>query len=131
MKTTKGKPISEHQGYSYIFNKESSNKMIWCCRNYCHNKCRGRLHIVNDQVAQTVGEHNHEPMHLAGKVIGACTKVNDATKQTSHITHDIVADCVSKLSDHTIATLSNLQNSKRTVQRILQRHQNLLSLPTD
>ena len=69
-------------------------------------------------------------MHSACEVIVARTKMNDAAKPTGHITHDIVVDCVSKLSDHAIATLPNLQNIKRPVQRIRQRHQNPLSLPT-
>ena len=131
METSKGKPIYEHQGYLYTMNKESSNKVIWCCRNYRHNQCRGRLHTINDKVVQTVGEHNHEPIHSAGEIIAARTKMNNIVKQTGHTPHDVVADCVSKLSDQAIATLPNLQNIKRTVQRIRQRHQNPLTLPTD
>ncbi|CAF3917289.1 unnamed protein product, partial [Rotaria sp. Silwood1] len=95
------------------------------------NQCRGRLHTIDDQVVLTVGEHNHEPSHLAGEVIASRTKTNDAAKQTGHSTHDIVADCVSRLSDHAVSTLPNLQHIKRTVQRIRQRHKNLLSLPTN
>ncbi|CAF1389952.1 unnamed protein product [Rotaria sordida] len=131
METIKGKPIFEHQGYLYIINKESSNKIIWCCRNYRHGQCRGRLHTMNGQVIQTVGDHNHEPVHSAGQVIAARIKMNNTAKQTGHTTHDIVADGVSKLSDHAITSLPNLQNLKRTVQRIRQKHQNSLPLPTD
>ncbi|CAF2870226.1 unnamed protein product [Rotaria sp. Silwood2] len=131
METVKGKPVFQHQGYLYVINKESSNKVIWCCRNYRHKQCRGRLHTINDLVVQTVGEHNHEPIHSAGEAIAARTKMNDAAKQTGHTTHDIVADGVSTLSNHAIATLPNLQNIKRTVQRVRQRHQNPLSLPTN
>ncbi len=50
METIKGKPIFEHQGYLYIINKESGDKIIWCCRNYRHGQCRGRLHTINGQV---------------------------------------------------------------------------------
>ncbi|CAF1103796.1 unnamed protein product [Rotaria sp. Silwood1] len=131
METIKGKPIFEHQGYLYIFNKESSNKVIWCCRNYRHNNCRGRLHTINDQVVQTVGEHNHEPNHSSGEIIEARTKMTYAAKQTVNTTHDIVADGVSKLSDHAVASLPNLKNIKRTVRRIRQKHQNPFPLPTN
>ncbi|CAF1260079.1 unnamed protein product [Rotaria sordida] len=132
METSRGKPILEHQGYIYIMNKKSNNnKIIWCCRNYRHNQCRGRLHTIDDQVVLTVGEHNHEPSHLPGEVIASRTKMNDAAKQTGQSTHDIVADCVSRLSDHAISTLPNLQHVKRTVQRIRRRHQNPLSLPVN
>ncbi|CAF1241238.1 unnamed protein product [Rotaria sp. Silwood1] len=132
METSRGKPILEHQGYIYIINKKSNNnKIIWCCRNYRHNQCRSRLHTIDGEVVLTVGEHNHEPSHIPGEVIASRTKMNDAAKQTSHSTHDIVADCVSRLSDHAISTLPNLQHVKRTVQRIRQRHQNPLSLPME
>ena len=109
METTNGKPILEHQDYLYIFNKESSNKVIWCCRSYRHNKWRSRLHTINEQVVQRTDEHNYEPMHSAGELIVTSTKMNDTAKHTGPLTHDIVADCVSKLSDHAIATLPNLQ----------------------
>ncbi|CAF4471086.1 unnamed protein product, partial [Didymodactylos carnosus] len=70
------------------------------------------------------------PSDSAGEVIKARTKMSDASKQTGRTTHDIVADGVSKLSDHAISSLPNLQNLKRTVQRIRQRNQNPLPLPT-
>lgn len=130
METTKGKPIYEHQGYLYIINKESGDKVIWCCRNYRHGQCRGRLHTINGQVTQLVGDHNHEPIHSAGEVIEARTQTAHAAKQTVNTTHDIVATGVSQLSDHAITSLPNLQNLKRTVQRIRQKHQNPLPLPT-
>ncbi|CAF4652782.1 unnamed protein product [Rotaria socialis] len=57
--------------------------------------------------------------------------MNNAAKTTSRSTHDIVADGLSTLSDHAIASLPNLKNLKRTVQRIRQRHQNPLALPKD
>ncbi|CAF1386567.1 unnamed protein product, partial [Didymodactylos carnosus] len=102
METVKGKPVFEHQGYLYIVSKESGQKVIWCCRNYRHGQCHGRLHTINGQVVQTVGDHNHEPSDSAGEVIKARTKMSDASKQTGRTTHDIVADGVSKLSDHAI-----------------------------
>ena len=126
MEISKGKPIFEHEGYSYIINKESGNKVIWCCRN----SGRGRLHTMNGQVIKAVGEHNHEPIHSVREVIEARTKMNTAAKQTVRTTHDIVADGVAKLSDHGITSLPGLQNLKRTVQRIRQKHQNPFSLPT-
>jgi len=131
METIKGKPIFEHQGYLYIINKESGDKIIWCCRNYRHGQCRGRLHTINGQVIQLVGTHNHEPIHSLGEVAEARTQMVHLAKKTINTTHDIVATGVSKLSDHGIASLPNLQNLKRTVQRIRQKHQNPLPLPTN
>ncbi|CAF2419286.1 unnamed protein product [Rotaria sp. Silwood2] len=71
MKTCKGKPIFEYQGYLYIVSKESGDKVIWCCHNYRHGQCRGRLHTIHNQVTQTVGVHNHEPNHSTGQVATA------------------------------------------------------------
>ncbi|CAF1444413.1 unnamed protein product, partial [Didymodactylos carnosus] len=102
METVQRKPVFEHQGYLYIVSKESGQKVIWCSRNYHHGQCHGRLHTINGQVVQTVGDHNHEPSDSAGEVIKARTKMSDASKQTGRTTHDIVADGVSKLSDHAI-----------------------------
>ena len=122
METSKGKPIFEYEGYSYIINKESGNKVIWCCRN----SRRGRLHTMSGQVIKVVGEHSHGPIHSVREVIEARTKMNTTAKQTVRTTHDIVADGVAKLSDHGITSLPSLQNLKRTVQRI---RQNPFSLP--
>ncbi|CAF5104936.1 unnamed protein product, partial [Rotaria magnacalcarata] len=55
------KAIIEHQGYLYTVNKKSDDKVIWCCRNYRHGQCRGRLHTINNQVIQIIVDHNHEP----------------------------------------------------------------------
>ncbi|CAF4900803.1 unnamed protein product [Rotaria sp. Silwood1] len=131
METTKEKPVFEHQGYLYIFNKESSNKIIRCCHNYRHGQCRGRLHTMNDQVIQTQGDHNHQSIHSARALIEVRTKMNNAAKQTTNTTNDIVADSIFKLSDHAVASLPNLQNLKRTVQQICQKHQNSLPLPAN
>ncbi|CAF5112390.1 unnamed protein product, partial [Rotaria sp. Silwood1] len=131
METTKEKPVFEHQDYLYIFNKESSNKIIRCCHNYRHGQCRGRLHTMNDQVIQTLGDHNHQSIHSARALIEVRTKMNNAAKQTTNTTNDIVADSIFKLSDHAVASLPNLQNLKRTVQQICQKHQNSLPLPAN
>ncbi|CAF1143427.1 unnamed protein product [Rotaria sp. Silwood1] len=131
METTKGKPVFEHQGYLYIFNKESSHKIIRCCHNYRHGQCRGRLHTMNDQVIQTLGDQNHQPIHSARALIEARTKMNNAAKKTTNTTHVSVADSIFKLSDHAVASLPNLQNLKRTVQQICQKHQNSLPLPAN
>ncbi|CAF3498212.1 unnamed protein product, partial [Rotaria sp. Silwood2] len=125
------KPLFEHQGYLYTVNKQSGDKVIWCCRNYRHGQCRGRLHTINNQVIQIIGNHNHEPNSSTGQVAAARTQMSDAAKQSSLTTHTIVADAVSKLSDNTISSLPNLlKNLKRNVRRIRQRSQNPLSLST-
>ncbi len=115
METVKGKPIFEHHGYLYIVNKESGDKVIWCCHNYRHDQCRGRLHTINGQVVKTVGDHNHEPSNSSAEVIVARTTMSNAAKQKSDTTHNIVADGISKLSDHAISSLPDLRNIKRTV----------------
>ena len=97
--------------------------MIWCCRN-------ARLHTINEQVIRVAGDHNHEPIHSASEVIEAHTKMNTAAKQTVSTTHDIVASGVVKLSDRSITSIPPLQDLKRIVQRIRQKHQNPCSLPT-
>ncbi|CAF2032027.1 unnamed protein product [Rotaria magnacalcarata] len=83
----------------------------------------------NDQIIQTLGDHNHEPVHSARALVEAHTTINNAAKKPINTSHDIVADSISKLSDHAVASLPNLQNLKRTVQQILKRLQNPLPLP--
>lgn len=124
MGTIKGKPVFEYEDYLYIINNKLTNKMIWCCRIYRHGQCRGRLHTVIGQVMQLVGEHNHEPVHSAGEVVEARTKMAHAAKQTINTTHGIVSDSISSLSDHAIASLPTLKTVKRTIQRLRQKHQN-------
>ncbi|CAF1296683.1 unnamed protein product [Adineta steineri] len=131
METSHGNPMFEHEGYLYIISKESVDKIIWCCRNYRHRQCRGRIHTINGQVTELVGNHNHEPVHSAGEVAEARTQMVHAAKQTINTTHNIVANGVSNLSDRAIASLPNLQNLKRTVQRNRQMHQNPLPLPAN
>ncbi|CAF3392651.1 unnamed protein product [Rotaria socialis] len=109
---------------------KDSDKVIWCCRNYRHGQCRGRLHTINNQVIQIIGDHNHEPSSSDGQVAAARTRMSDSAKQSCLTTHTIVADAVSKLSDNAISSLPNLQNLKRNVRKIRQRSQNPLSLPT-
>ena len=104
--------------------------MIWCYRNSHRGQCRGqRLYTINGQIIRIVGDHNHELIHSAHKVIKALTKMNSAAKQTVNTTYDIVTDDVVKLSDHDITSLPSIQNLKRTIRRIRQKYQNLLSLP--
>ena len=94
--------------------------MVCVCRNYRHGQCRGRFHTINNQVIQTVGDHNHEPNHSVGQLVTARTSMSNAAKQSRDTTHAIVADAAATLSDNAISSLPNLRNLKRNVQRIRQ-----------
>ncbi|CAF4272767.1 unnamed protein product [Rotaria magnacalcarata] len=59
----------------------------------------------NDQIIQTLGDHNHEPVHSARALVEAHTTINNAAKKPINTSHDIVADSISKLSDHAVASL--------------------------
>ncbi|CAF4545542.1 unnamed protein product, partial [Rotaria socialis] len=79
---------------------KDSDKVIWCCRNYRHGQCRGRLHTINNQVIQIIGDHNHEPSSSDGQVAAARTRMSDSAKQSCLTTHTIVADAMFEKSDN-------------------------------
>ncbi|CAF0849458.1 unnamed protein product [Didymodactylos carnosus] len=91
MKITKGKPIFIHGGYAYIVDKTSGDKTIWCCDRKRHGQCRGRIHIINDNVVLSIGEHSHEPKAEAAEMIAARTQMANEAKMASKKIHNIVA----------------------------------------
>lgn len=60
IKSERGKDKLILKGYIYVLEKQGFNKLIWKCENYQKIKCKGRLHVCNDEIIKEF-KHNHVP----------------------------------------------------------------------
>ena len=127
--TTKGKPAYIVNDDRFIVEKLSDDKTIWCCERKKYGQCKSRLHTMNNQIIDTIGTHNHEPIANTLQVVHVRFQMTTEAKSSSKSTHDIVTSDVRCLSDQVIASFLDLHNLKRIIRQIHQRAQNSNSLP--
>lgn len=80
----------------YRKERETENKIIWRCIEYRLNKCRGRLHSLNEVVMKTT-EHNHVPDIGKIEAKEAMEKLKDTAKNTQLTTHSVVGTITSQV----------------------------------
>jgi len=59
IKSTKGKQVVVYEGFTFVFERDGSNKKIWHCTESYSNKCKGRCHTIGSEVTWHSKNHNH------------------------------------------------------------------------
>ncbi|CAG9864636.1 unnamed protein product [Phyllotreta striolata] len=61
MCTQRGKPKFSHDGYIYVFDKLSQNRLTTFYRCEQKTRCKARIHVQNGQVIKLLNGHTHDP----------------------------------------------------------------------
>ena len=61
--TERRKKLLLYRGFEYIRDKKDETKIVWKCRDWYKERCRGRLHVSRyrqDKILKSIS-HNHVP----------------------------------------------------------------------
>ncbi|CAF3136413.1 unnamed protein product [Rotaria sp. Silwood2] len=92
--TLRGNSACIVDGYVFIIERQSGDKTIWCCNRKIHGQCKGRLHTINDQLANKTDAHNHEQNANTAEVTDARAKMDEESKSSNRSAHDLIAGVI-------------------------------------
>jgi hypothetical protein len=95
--TEKGKPVLIENGFDYIEERSHENKTYWRCAQCNKQKCKARLHTINNTVCRRVGDHNHAPNPSINGIRQCRSELRELSKTTMG-THSIVATSIATAS---------------------------------
>lgn len=101
IETFRGREIYVHDGYMYIFDAFSANKLkkFWRCRY--KDSCKARIHTIveTNKFLKRVNEHStHDSEAAKIEANSAVTKMKKRARETMEPTSNIINECTSELS---------------------------------
>ena len=115
-KTEKSKPVLIENGFDCIEEHTHENKVCWRCTQCNKQKCKARLHTINNTIFHRVGDHNHAPNSSISGIRQCRSELRELSK-TTMATHSIVATSIATASTAVLSQLPPINNLKRTVSR--------------
>ena len=115
-KAEKGKPVLIENDFDYIEERTHENKVYWRCTQCNKQKCKARLHTINNTICHRVGDHNHTPNPSISGIRQCRSELRELSK-TTMATHSIVATPIATASTAVLSQLPPINNLKRTVSR--------------
>ncbi|CAF3150838.1 unnamed protein product [Rotaria sp. Silwood2] len=114
--TEKDKPVLIENGFDYTQERTHGNKVYWRCTQCNKQKCKARLHTINNTICHRVGDHNHAPNPSISGIRQYRSEIRDLSK-TTMTTHSIVATSIATASTTVLSQLSPINALKRTICR--------------
>ncbi|CAF4568449.1 unnamed protein product [Rotaria sp. Silwood2] len=114
--TEKDKLVLIENGFDYIQERTHENKVYWQCTQCNKQKCKARLHTINNTICHLIGDHNHAPNPSISGIRQCRSEIRDLSK-TAMATHSIVATSIATTSTTVLSQLSPINDLKRTICR--------------
>ncbi|CAF3007958.1 unnamed protein product [Rotaria sp. Silwood2] len=114
--TEKDKLVLIENGFDYIQERAHENKVYWRCTQCNKQKCKARLHTINNTICHIIGDHNHAPNPSISGIHQCRSEIRDLSK-TTMATHSIVATSIATTSTTVLSQLSPINDLKRTICR--------------
>ncbi|CAF2853590.1 unnamed protein product [Rotaria sp. Silwood2] len=112
----KDKPVLIENGFDCIQERTHENKVYWRCTQCNKQKCKARLHTINNTICHLVGDHNHAPNPSISGIRQCRSETRDLSK-TTMATHSIVATSIATVSTTVLSQLPPINDLKRTICR--------------
>ncbi|CAF3298248.1 unnamed protein product [Rotaria socialis] len=145
--TTKNKPRLDHDGYSYIMDRSTSEKNYWRCIKYFSDQCHSRLHtcIFTNAIVKPPSEHTCKVNGTTLELRVFNELVADRAINTQETPDTIITNCYKSkkkifsldfilssidISDRSIARLPARDNIKRRI-RMLRHNNQVVKEPND
>ena len=130
--TTKQKPRLDFEGYSYVKDRTTTERVYWRCIKYSSDRCRSRLHtcVHTNTIVKSPSDHTCKfdgttnELRLFSQEIAHRAMNNQETPDT------IVTNSYKNISDPSIARLPVRDNIKRRI-RMLRQNNQLVKEPND
>lgn len=114
--TERGHKMLIKDGYRYIQERQMEFKTIWKCQQWYKNKCKGRLHVYQDEILKSTC-HNHVPDAAKIQVCKSIADLKERACTTASGTRSIIADTIVGIPEAAIGDMPMIKSMKRTVQR--------------
>lgn len=130
-KTEKGKKLLIRRGYEYIIDRKDEEKIIWKCRQWYKQRCRGRLHVSRQEDGKILKStsHNHVPDCIKTEVSKEKTVLIERSQNVSEPTSQTAATFFSQLSQCALSEAPRIDTVRRTIRRQRQMSLKLPKLP--
>ncbi|CAI6348361.1 unnamed protein product [Macrosiphum euphorbiae] len=119
----KNKRMLEYKGFLHTQEKIYNEKVYWKCSESKKNKCKGRVHVVNENIVKFIKHNNHVPNASKIEVKKAVSHLKEISSQSTLSTHAVIGEISSQLPSALAADMPNVQTLKRTIQRLCQREE--------
>ena len=93
--TTNPKPCLDLDGYSYVKDRSTSEKIYWRCIKYSSDSCHSRLHtcILTNQIVKPSSEHNRKFHGTANQIRLFNEEIVHRAANTQETPDTIVTTC--------------------------------------
>ncbi|CAF2047910.1 unnamed protein product [Rotaria magnacalcarata] len=130
--TSKQRPQLDLDGFSYVRDRITSDKIYWRCIKYKSDHCHARLHtcLESKTILKHTGDHICKFDATENQVRQFSQQVTGRALNTQEDPDVIVTNCYKKLSDPSLARLPVRDNIKRRIRMLRQKNQ-IVKEPND
>lgn len=117
IKTTQNNNKIVFNNYQYLKDRENGEISYYKCEYFKKFKCRGRIHVVDENVVKEVGDHNHpsdKSKYLADEVVN---QIKVKAVETKENPREILREISTDVSFPIAAKLPSMQLLKKTISR--------------
>ncbi|CAF0834509.1 unnamed protein product [Rotaria sordida] len=138
--TTKQKPRLDYNGYSYVKDRTTNEKIYWRCIKYSSHHCHSRLHtcIITNNIIKPPTEHTCKFDDTTVELRNFDEKIIDRACNTQETPDIIISNCFRGMPDEGITRLPTRENIKRRIRKLRYNNDfisppnaaNFISIPT-
>ncbi|CAF3516011.1 unnamed protein product, partial [Rotaria sp. Silwood2] len=116
--TTKRKPLLDYNGFSYVKDRSTTEKIYWRCSRYSTQHCRSRLHtcIVTNNIVKPPTEHSCTFDGTTLELRKFHQQLIDRAKNTQEPPDIVITNL--GMSDQAVSRLPIRDNVKRRIRKI-------------
>ena len=114
----RGKPKFVSNGYIYLFDELSADKVTKFYRCERRDCCKARIHVRNEEVIRCINEHSHEaaPAKIEKDIV--ISRIKEQSAKTVEGTSRVVNECIENLSQACQGAMPNHKALKKMIRRI-------------
>ncbi|CAF1107268.1 unnamed protein product [Didymodactylos carnosus] len=118
-KTSKGTPLLLNDGFCYILDHKTDEKILWKCEVQRKLNCHARLHtsLDNKVILKLIDTHNHSGNARSQHIRQFYENMKDEALQNHINPYNVLTQCYMGVPDEIRAILPNNSNLKRDVRR--------------
>lgn len=93
----KNKKMLQYKGFLHTQEKIYNEKVYWKCSESKKIKCKGRVHVVNENIVKFIEHNNHVPNAAKIEVKKAVSHLKEISSQTTLSTHAVIGEISSQV----------------------------------
>ncbi|CAF1040411.1 unnamed protein product [Rotaria magnacalcarata] len=116
--TEKNKPLLICKGFAYTIDKTANDKTYWKCEHVRKFKCKRRIHTncTHTTLLHENDNRNHPGNPVSTEIRIFEEKIRHRARNSNEATQNVIAYCLTNLSNHAVARLPDFKHVKRNIQ---------------